>query len=278
MVNNTHEPYKRYDILSKYDDDAVSFTVNPNKGKYAALTAAYDEMNICFSRLTELKNEMEHDFNPNKDIYFTGPLKFGPRKEIENSIQDCKEGFIKFIIEQQSSESTYKNLIIDEDLILKQFGIGYESIEKYGPGFDAKDVVDCFNEIYPLDGIENRIYNQILDVSKRSLPWAIGQKVPIIERFKDGLGVILSYCTSNYYGTNENYTTSLTKLIEITFTPVKPSNSVGIYVNVGETYSSLSYTSLRGYKNSKLKILFKTRENADTICNLLLKDDKEDAS
>lgn len=278
MVNNTHEPYKRYDILSKYDDDAVSFTVNPNKGKYAALTTAYEEMLICSAKLTELKNNIEHDLNSNDDIYFSNPLNYGPRAKIIDSIHDCKEDFIKFVIQQMSSVSTYKNLIVDEETILKQFGIGYGSIEKYGPGFQGKNVETCFNEMYPIDQIETLIYDQILEISKRSLPFMVGRKTTEIERFKDGFGIVLSYCTSNYYGTNSNYTTSLLKLIEITLVPVKPSNAKSVYVGPGETYSSLSCTSIRGYKNGKLKIVFKSKEDANTICNLLLREDAEDVS
>jgi len=236
----------KYSILSKYDDAAVAFTVDPNKGKYAALTTAYEEMLSCVTKLTELRNNIEHDFNPDNDIYFSNPLEYGPRKEIETSIHNCKEYFIKFIVKQIANENIYQNLDINEEAIFRDFGIGYLCGYKYGPEFCAKDVETSFNEMYPLHEIETTIYRQILQNAKKSLAWSGARKTTEIDRFKNGTGVVLSYCTTNYYGTNNNYTTSLIKLIEIELVPVKPSNAKSVYVEPGEAYSSLSCVSIRG--------------------------------
>lgn len=244
--------------------------------KYSTLTTAYDEMINCRSNLTKLKHIIEHQFNPTDNESFSNPLSYSPRTDIENATRKFRIECIKFIVRDLSEHKIYKNLIIDEERILKLFGVGYGSIEKYGTGFDSQNVVDCFNELYPLEYIESIIYTQILHNAQKSIFGFYHKSDPIIKRFgkcKDG--IILQYNSSRYTTSNSNYTSALLKLLDITLIPVSPSSAAHLVIEPGEKYTTLCTRSIRAYQNGKVKIVFKSVEDADTISNLLLQEDKE---
>ncbi len=245
--------------------------------KYYMLTMAYDALIECNTHLSTLRCAIENDFNFSEDKFFSNPLEYGPRTSLNHAACEFKLDAIKFIIRDMGKQNIYKNLIVDEDRILKLFGIGYGSTQKYGTGFNSQDVVDSFNELYPIEDIESILYTQILHTAKGSIPGFFRQGDRKIERFgKQNDGLILHFTKPDYDRSNSNYTSALLKLIEITLVHVSPSNAEHVIVEPGEKYTTFYTKSIKGYKNGKLKVVFKSPDDADTISNLLLQEDTED--
>ena len=207
--------------------------------------------------------------------WFYNPLEYGPRSTVKKALHECKGEFIGFIITQLSKSDRCKNVIIDKDKIIKQFGIGYGSFEKYGSGFRAQDVVNCFTELYDSCDMESAVYNQILLTARRTLPWHFSEKNTEIKRFgKDESGIILRHY-DGYHGANENPTTELIKLLFITYEGVSSLSAKTFEVDAGDTLtkSNLPFCqNLKAFKNGNLKIKFETKEMADEVCELLLGD------
>lgn len=242
---------------------------------FDTLTVAYDDLVATHVRLTQNNNSITQDFNLNGDIYFSSPLEYGPRSTIDKAIRDCKEDFIKFIIRELGKAERFKNMIIDEDNILKQFGIGYGSIKKYGDGFKAQDIVDCFKDLYDTNNIEQVIHNQILTTAKRTLNWHFGDTTKEIKRFGKGdSGIVLRHY-DGYNGANESPTTELIKLLFIKYEGVSSLSAKTFDIDVGDTLSKSDLPfceNLKAFKNGNLKIKFATKERADEVCDLLLGD------
>ena len=245
--------------------------------KYYMLTMAYDALIECNAHLSTLKCTIENDFKDPNDKFFSNPLEYGPRTSLSHAACEFRLDAIKFIIRDMGKQNIYKNLIVDEDRILKLFGIGYGSTQKYGTGFNSQDVVDSFNELYPIEDIESVLYTQILHTAKWSIPGFFRQGDRKIERFgKLNDGLILHFTKPDYDRSNTNETSALLKLIEIILTPISPSSAAHLIIEPGEKYTTFCTKSIKGYKNGKLKIVFKSPNDADTICYLLLQEDKED--
>ncbi len=248
-----------------------------SENKYSTLTTAYEDIIDCMMNLSKYKCIIEKDFHDENDKFFSNPLEYGPRRDLEHAAREFREDCLKFIIRDMSRQELYKNLIVDENRILKLFGVGYNSIQKHGDGFNSQDVVNTFNELYPMDDIESILYTQILHTAKGSIPGFFRQGDRKIERFgKLNEGLILHFTKPDYDRSNTNDTSALLKLIEITLTPISPSSAAHLIIEPGEKYTTLCTRSIKGYKNGKLKIVFKSIEDADTIYNLLLQEDKED--
>lgn len=260
---------------TEIDESNIDRTMN-----FDTLTVAYEDLSATVVRLGQFKNHIDQDFNMENDKWFHNPLEYGPRRAVESAMHDCKEDFVKFIIRQLSESDRFKNCIIDEDKILKLFGIGYASVEKYGPGFNAQNVVDCFKELYDNEDLEQITYDQILATAKRSVPYSLVSHAAIytdIRRFgKDESGVVLNHCI--YSTDNSNYTVALIKLMFIEYSDVSSLSAKHIFIEPGKklTKSELPFCeSMIAYKNGNLKIKFATKERADQLCKLLLGDDND---
>lgn len=242
---------------------------------FDTLTVAYDDLDATIVRLGQYNSHIKQDFNSKDDKFFYSPLEYGPRNAVKSALHDCKGEFIKFIIQQMSKSDRCKNLIIDEDTILKLFGIGYGSVEKYGSGFKAQDVVDCFIELYDRDDMESVVYQQILKIARHTRPWHFSEKNTEIKRFgKDNSGIILRHY-DGYTGNKDNPTTELIKLLFITYEGVSSLSAKNIEVDAGDTLknSDLPFCeSLKAFKNGNLKIKFRSTKRADEVCKLLLGD------
>lgn len=242
---------------------------------FDTLTVVYDDLCSTAHRLSRFKNIIDADFKKEDDINFINPLKYGPHNAVKNAMHDCKEDFIKFIIRELGKAERFKNMIIDEDDILKQFGIGYGSVEKYGDGFKAQDVVNCFKKLYDTDDIDLVLHNQILSTAKRTLPWNFSEKNTVIKRFgKDDSGIILRHY-DGYNAINDSPTTELIKLLFIKYEGVSSLSAKTFDIDVGDTLSKSDLPfceNLKAFKNGNLKIKFATKERADEVCVLLLGD------
>lgn len=262
--------------LNKLTDDELK--------KFDTITAAYNKLVECQTTLKQASAQVKHDFRTPDDIekgyYFFNPIEID--YDFEKIVDDVQSKITDFILRYMDQK--FSNLVIDEQDV-HDFIEGGEVIQKmrilHDPQpnrpvlngqFSTKAVIQYIEYKYADE--ETITLKQIKEFASNALP-RVGEyttekaskpeHIPIINK----TGIELK--SSIYYsGRKDDPTAAVIKLIHIKLNHVLPSQVEHHDINCSDTYSDDKIKSLRMYKNGKLKIIFHTVEDMETVRKLLV--------
>lgn len=229
--------------------------------KFNTLTEAYNLLAEANTRMKALAQRLEADFKDPDEKFSINPLT-NYELDLEHVLQYARTKFADFITGQLNRE--YKSLEIDR-----------QEVEKFvedSKKFDAQEVINYIRQVYAdVDGIS---YRQILKTCKTLLPWGdfggkrcaahMPEHIPKINE----TGIELRI--HGYEPDQAEKASALIKLVDIVLRGAKPSQVQGRRVRLGEVYRDDRIKSLRYFKNSTLKILFHSAEDAEKIKDALV--------
>lgn len=261
--------------MSKLTEDELN--------KFDTITDAYNKLVECQTTLKQASAQVKQDFRTPDDIekgsYFSNPIEIDYNFEkIVDNVQSKITDFILLYMDQK-----FSNLVIDERDVL-DFIEGGEVIQKMridkpkpnrpvlqGP-FSAKAVIQYIEDKYADE--ENITLNQIKEFASNALP-RVGEYTTEKASKPEHINVVsktgIELKGSMYYsGRKDDPTAAVIKLIHIKLNHVLPSQAEHHDIHCSDTYSDDKIKSLRKYKNGKLKIIFHTVEDMETVRKLLV--------
>lgn len=224
--------------------------------EFNTLTEAYNLLADAEIRRQALAQKLEADFKEPNEKFFVNPLSHY-ELDLEHVLQYARTKFADFITGQLNRE--YENLEIDRKEV--------EKFVEESKKFDAQEVINYIRQVYAdVDGIS---YQQILKTCKTLLPWGdfggkrcaayMPEHIPTINA--DGIELRIY---GQGYEQKERVSVFL-KLVDIVLRGAKPSQAEGRRVGLGEVYRDDRIKSLRYFKNSTLKVLFHSAEDAEKV-------------
>jgi len=260
--------------------------------KFDTITEAYTKLVECKNTLNQLAQKVESDFKSqeyiDKGYYFSNPIPTD--YEIERIANSTKSNIIDFII--LYIDKKFKNLVIDEHDVREfismgeanqklQFDLDQPEFSNARPimqgQFTARKVIQYIEDKYADE--ETITLQQLKELAKNALPW-IGEynrdraskpeHIPVINK----TGISLNSDTYNHY--KSNTPAAIIKLIHIKLNHELPSQAEHHDIDYEDVYSDDKIKSLRKYKNGKLKIIFNTVEDMETVRRMLVGGENED--
>lgn len=256
--------------LNKLTDDELK--------KFDTITAAYKKLVECQTTLNQASEQVKHDFRTLDDIkkgsYFSNPIEID--YDLNKIVDNVKSRTIDFILRYMDQK--FSNLVIDERDV-HDFIEGGEVMDKPKPNgpvlqvpFSVRAVIRYIEKKYADE--ETITLKQIKEFASNSLP-RVGEYTTERASKPEHINVInktgIELKGSMYYsGHKEDPTAAVIKLIHIKLNHVLPSQAEHHDINCSDTYSDDKIKSLRKYKNGKLKIIFHTVEDMETVRKLLV--------
>jgi len=272
-------------ILLKLTEDELN--------KLDTLTEAYNKMVECRTSLKELSVRVLHDFKTSyyieKGYYFSNPIDID--YELRSKTDKLKESITTFILDYMASK--FNNLVINERDVREFIDTGEANQklrfdleqQKYNQArpvlkwpFTVRAVIQYIEDKYADE--ETITLMQIKEFALNTLPRtdeypyervSKPEQIPVTGK----TGIELK--SSSYYsGNKEDPIAAIIKLVQIKLNNVLPSQAEHHNIDYNDTYSDDKIKSLRKYKNGKLKLIFHTEGDMETIRDLLVGCNKDD--
>jgi len=265
------------------DVNKLSKLTENELNKLSKLTEAYNKMVECRNSLKEASSQVLHDFKTSDNIekgnYFFNPIDID--YELRRQNDKVKENITTFIL--RLMDSKFNNLVIDEHDVREFIDMGeanrklkfdleqpeYNYARPVLQGsFTVRAIIQYIEDKYTDE--ETITLQQIKEFARHALP-RVREHIQIINK----TGIELK--SVQYYSVRkEDPTSAVIKLINIKLNHVLPSQAEHYNIDYSDIYSDDKIKSLRKYKNGKLKLIFHTEDDMETIRELLVGCGKDD--